>query len=73
MGKVRLIAAFALLIILFVFALFNGGEKHVTDIQFFLSKWTVTNVPAWGVIYLSLVLGVLIGYMLRGGRKPRGQ
>lgn len=72
MGKVRLIVGILIIVLLFVFALFNGGKAHATDIQFFLKKWTVTDVPAWGIIYISLLLGILVGYLLRGGRKQKG-
>ena len=71
MGKVRLIAGIVILILLFAFAFFNGGEGHSADIRFILKPWTVPNVPMWGVIYITLALGVLTGYLLRGGRKPK--
>jgi uncharacterized integral membrane protein len=68
MGKVRLVAGIVLIVLLFVFALFNGAE---TEIRFFLKNWTVAGVPVWGVIYISLVLGIFVGWLLRGGRKHR--
>ncbi len=71
MGKVRLIVGILIIVLLFVFALFNGGQTHSTSIQFFLKRWTVTDVPAWGIIYLALLLGILVGYLLRGGRKQK--
>ncbi len=71
MGKVRLIVAIIIIVLLFVFALFNGGEAHSTNIRFFLKKWTVSDVPVWGIIYMTLVLGILVGYLLRGGRKKK--
>jgi uncharacterized integral membrane protein len=73
MGKVRLVVGIVLIVLLFVFALFNGDQ---TKIQFFLKAWTVPNVPVWGIIYISLLLGILVGWLLRGGhkhRKPREQ
>ena len=71
MGKVRLIAGIVVLVLIFFFALFNGGEGHSADIRFFLKSWTVSNVPMWGVIYITLALGLLTGYLLRGSRKPK--
>ena len=68
MGKVRMIFGVVILVILFVFALFNGSA---TSIQFFLKKWTLTNVPVWGVIYIALILGILVGLLLRGARKHK--
>ena len=68
MGKVRLVAGIVLIVLLFVFALFNGDE---TEIRFFLKNWTVVGVPVWGVIYIALVLGIFVGWLLRGGRKHR--
>jgi len=68
MGKVRMILGVVILVVLFVFALFNG---NMTSIQFFLKKWTVPKVPVWGVIYIALILGILVGLLLRGGRKHK--
>ena len=71
MGKVRLIAGIVVIVLFFVFALFNGGEGHSANIRFFLNDWTVRNVPMWGVIYITLAVGLLVGYSLRGARKHK--
>ena len=69
MGKVRLIVAIVVLILVFLFALFNSGTGHTSKIQFFLADWTIENVPVWGVIIISLIIGLLFGYLLRGSRR----
>jgi uncharacterized integral membrane protein len=71
MGKVRLIFGVVVIIVFFIFALFNGGQGHSTNVQFFLKKWTVSDVPVWGIIYITLAVGVLVGFILRGGRKKK--
>jgi len=71
MGKVRLIVGILLIVILFVFALFNGGQAHSTNVQFFLKSWTVSDVPVWGIIYITLAVGLAVGFLLRGGRKHK--
>ena len=71
MGKVRLIVAIVIIVIFFVFALFNGGQTHSTNVQFFLKKWTLSDVPVWGMIYIALAIGIVVGYLLRGGRKKK--
>ncbi|MBN1918449.1 MAG: hypothetical protein JW889_11100 [Verrucomicrobia bacterium] len=68
MGKVRLIIGIVVLVILFVFALFNSDTANI---QFFLKKWTVPKVPVWGIIYITLAIGLLVGYILRGGHKKK--
>ncbi len=71
MGKVRLILGVLIIIVLFVFALFNSGEGHATSIQFFLKAWTIYNVPVWGIIFITLAVGLFVGYILRGGRRKK--
>jgi len=71
MGKVRLIVGILIIVLLFVFAGFNGGKTHSTNIQFFLKRWMVGDVPVWAIIYVTLVLGVFVGYLLRGARKHK--
>ena len=71
MGKVRLIVAIVIMVLFFVFALFNGGQAHSTNVQFFLKKWTLGDVPVWGIIYIALAIGIVLGYLLRGGRKKK--
>jgi uncharacterized integral membrane protein len=69
MGKVRLITAILVLILVFLFALFNSGAGYSTKIRFFLANWTIENAPVWGVIIISLIIGLCFGYLLRGGRR----
>ena len=71
MGKVRLIVAIVVLILVFLFALFNSGTGYSTKIRFFLAHWTIENAPVWGVIIISLIIGLFFGYLLRGGRRKR--
>jgi len=72
MGKVRLVIAILIIVLLFVFALVNSrGDKSTADIQFFLKAWTIANVPVWGVIFITLIIGLFLGYILRGGRKKK--
>jgi len=71
MGKLRLILGVLVIIVLFVFALFNSGEGHATSIQFFLKGWTIYNVPVWGIIFITLAVGIFAGYILRGGRRKK--
>jgi uncharacterized integral membrane protein len=69
MGKVRLIVALIVLILIFLFALFNSGQGYTTKITFFLKNWTIESAPVWGVIIISLAIGLFFGYLLRGGRR----
>jgi uncharacterized integral membrane protein len=72
MGKVRLIVAIVVIILLFAFALLNSRGAHSTaDIQFYLKAWTVYDVPVWGIIFITLAIGLVLGYILRGGRKKK--
>jgi uncharacterized integral membrane protein len=71
MGKVRLIVGILIIVLLFVFALLNSGKEHTTSIQFFLAKWTLDEVPVWGIIFITLAVGLLVGYILRGGHKKK--
>jgi uncharacterized integral membrane protein len=68
MGKVRLIVAIVVLILIFLFALFNSGTGYTSKIRFFLADWTIENAPVWGVIIISLIVGLFFGYLLRGSR-----
>ena len=68
MGKVRLILGLVIIAVLFLFALFNSDTA---GIQFFLKKWTVPKVPVWGIVYITLAIGLLLGYILRGGHKKK--
>jgi len=71
MGKVRLTAGGVLVVLLFIFALFNSGSDYVSDVRFFIKSWTIAEVPVWGIIYIALILGVIIGCLFRGGRKHK--
>lgn len=71
MGKVRMILGIVVLVLLFVFALFNSGSDYVSNVRFFIKSWTIPEVPVWGIIYIAVILGVIIGCLFRGGRKPK--